>query len=242
MIYDGCQTKLVPEYLTPAAFWAVPSLTYDSQLVYRKGLVFGGTISPFFLMKREPAEKVVIPPWSGVAAGTAVSRARLLFLASVQDASESMTLQEWVPLLEALAKAGEGLVLVTNALQNKTILAALLVNNYRSVMQCVVVTQGNMPGHWLDKLYPKVLHRKEGLFHGSGKSTTQKVSEIEREGLPLFEEVWTRKDASVAIPRNGNREWDDLLSDVASLEVSGYNYEDYKQRFETIAQEISIST
>jgi hypothetical protein len=221
--------------------WAYSSRTYESQLFDRKGLVLGGTISPFFLMNREPDEKVTIPPWNGVAAGTVLSRARLLFLASAQHDSGVETLKEWVPLLETLAKANEGLLVVTNDFQNHTILDTLLVNNYKCVMDCAVVKQGGISDDKLEKLYPKVSQRKEGLFRGSVKGTTQKISELAREALPLFETVWVRRDATVAIPAEGNHEWDDLLSEVALITVGGESYDDFKQRFEIIAQEISVS-
>jgi hypothetical protein len=230
--------------LSSNRIWAVPSLTYETHLVFPKGLLLGGTISPYFLMKRVPSQKgYVTPPWTVTAAGASVGSARLLFLESVPDAPETEALKEWIPLLESLAKAGEGLVVVTDDMANQAILSLLLINNSHSAVPCGIVTRGDTPAAKLETLLPKAPARKDGgLFRGAAKGTTQKMLEIEREALPRSELVWIRKDASVAFPTSANHDWDDLLIEVAIISVSGSDIEDLNHRFEMVSQEIATWT
>jgi hypothetical protein len=217
--------------------WATRSITYKSQLRLLQGLVLGGTLSPHFTAKRQPADGAIVDSaWTIVAAGASLSSTRLIYLDEVPDASESVTLQEWVPFLESLAKANEGLCVVSPKFSNRTLLATLIVNNARGRLQCVVVEPGNLSQTVAAKLHPKPGPRIEAFFN---KGAPAKISEIQRESLMVFDPIWFR-DSAVAIPSPGEKdESGEFFQTCAVIEVGGRSLEDQNIRFQLLSQTIT---
>jgi len=218
--------------------WVKSSATYASSLSICKGLLLGGSLSPFFLDKRQMSDNADAEiRWNKIAAGVSMSQSRILYLDEIAEASEQSTLQSWVPILESCAKAKDGLLIVSPHFENKVLLAMLLVNNDRGRLQCVVINPGELSEAAVDRLQPKGGSRLDNFFN---KGMQTKISELNRESLLLFDQVWIRRDASVAFPiSEDDKDPANILQDVAVIEVGGRSADDLMHRLKLVSDEIA---
>jgi hypothetical protein len=207
--------------LDRTAVWCERSLTQKSRVEFRKALVLGGAHSPGYLC-REPrwgtAQKKV--PWVFWAA-----RPRILVAETIDG-----TLRDWLPFLEAAAKAGDSVLLVSPEARNEELLAVFLVNTHRESLLCCPV----LPGAAQENLHAlsTQLASDAGIL-GRGKAPSAELFAR----LPRAAEVSVRADAALVLP-NDDQGWDAISSEVAILHVGGQNYDDQQERLEALSREI----
>jgi hypothetical protein len=186
----------------PARIWGKASQTYDTKISYRKGVVFGGSISPFFLQEREATPKM---GWAEVG-GTTLGRSRIILAETVP---ESANLNEWLTFLQTIAKEREGLFIVVTSFLHEEILSTLLINNMKNILQVVVAK------------HP----RSEAIK----KVPTTTLPTLSRLQLPIVSGVWIRKDSSVVFQ---DRTIENPLptAECAVIEVGGVDINDINRR------------
>jgi hypothetical protein len=198
----------------PARIWGKASFTYETKISYRKGALFGGSLSPFFLQDRENTPRLA---WADVG-GTMLGKSRIILAETVP---ESANLNEWVTLLQSIAKEREGLFVVVTTFLHEEILSTLLINNLKNTIQTVVV--------------------KHPQFAGVKKLPTPTVPTLNRLQLPIASGVWIRKDASLVFQ---DRTIEEPLSttECAVIEVGGKDIPDINRRLVLLNDAISNMT
>lgn len=211
--------------------WCQRSLGVESSVGFRKGLVLGGAISPFYLLETPlwgAVQKKV--PWT-----LSVTRARIL----VAEALTS-SLAQWIPLFEELAKNAEALLLITPEVQHDELLAFFIVNAHaKSVVCCPIkpceVYAGNLRALATKLMAPQVMSTAGKIppYLSAGDAPPPQS----RESLPLAGEVWVRSDASLVLPESGEQ-WAPLLSEVAIINVGGKTFEDQGEHLRLMTQAV----
>ncbi len=195
----------------PARIWGKASYTYDTKISYRRGAVFGGSLSPFFLQEREGTPKL---GWSDVG-GTTLGRSRIMLAETVP---ESANVNEWVAFLQTIAREREGLFIVVSSFPHEEILGTLLINNLKNSLQVVVAK------------HPK--------FAGIKKIETTTLPTLNRLQLPEASAVWIRKDSSILFQ---DRTVENPLpaTECAVIEVGGRDSLDIHRRVALLNKAIS---
>ncbi|HEY9684853.1 MAG TPA: hypothetical protein V6C86_24965 [Oculatellaceae cyanobacterium] len=195
----------------PSRIWAKASYTYDTKISYRKGMVIGGAYSPYFLQEREAQPRM---GWSDVG-GAILPRSRMILADSVP---EYANIAEWITFLQGLAKEREGLLVMVDNFLQEELLATLLINNVRNVLQASIVKQPDFPG--------------------STRVPTTKAAVLDRNQLPVASAVWVRKESSLAFVEK-NEGPPIPVVECAVIEVGGKDIEDIRTRLQLVQKTIS---
>lgn len=156
--------------------WCTGSIGFETTVTRERGIVLGGAMSPMFLLDRRDTELSYRAPWT-----VKLYRPRILVLRE-EDAS---SIQEWVPMLEALAKKEESLLVVAEKM-DPTVLNTLIVNFRREVLSCCAVWNGSLSGiATLANVHPTLPTTPDKLHRAS--------------------QVWVRKGATVIFPEPDDR-------------------------------------
>jgi hypothetical protein len=195
----------------PSRIWAKASYTYETKISYRKGTVMGGAYSPFFLQEREAQPRM---GWSDVG-GAILPRCRMILADSVP---EYANVAEWITFLQTLAKEREGLLIVVDSFMQEEVLATLLINNVRNVLQASIVKQPDFPG--------------------TSRLPTTKAAVLDRNQLPVASAVWVRKESSLAFVEKNDGPPVPTV-ECAVIEVGGKDAEDIRSRLHTLQRTIA---
>jgi hypothetical protein len=196
------------------AIWCVPSATFETRLDARRGLILGGAHGPHYLRDAGPPEYAV--PWQ-----IWPVRARVIYCSGAAD--EPYTV--WLPLMEAIASAGESLIVVTTSI-GRELLQTFLVNYLRSTLCACVIGPGK------DR-FGRPLAGAEGL--GRPHSTPPR----DPSQLPLVAEAWIRRTASVLLPAAGEL-WPPAAfrQDLTVIETGGDHAENQRERLRYLMTEL----
>jgi hypothetical protein len=200
------------------SIWCTLGTRFETIVTHRKGLRIGGAWSPNFLS--DPGTLQLTHP-------------RVLFVESALN-----PLQDWLPLMEAVARNYESLLVVTDEI-DPVLLATFIINTRKDTLVCCAVRpvpiseQSWLEGVTADK--PEGLrlslsdssfgrrgHRRESF--GKGRHSPPKRADE----VPLCEEALVRKAAAVVFPLAG--EWSASLENVAVIQVGGEYHEDQQAR------------
>lgn len=184
--------------------WCKASDVFENVVEDRRGLVLGGAWSPHFLRDTENSTDGI--PWMK----------RLLHprIVAVEKATEKLA--DWLPLMEAIAGAGESLVLATREISTE-MLHTLIVNSVKGTLPSVVI-------HLEEDGIPGAL----GEVLDSIPSSTDSV--------PRAGEAWIRRTGTAVFPPAGER-WDDL-QDLEIVSVGGESFEHMQARLRYMVRAI----
>ncbi|MEO7725330.1 MAG: hypothetical protein ABIU29_11710 [Chthoniobacterales bacterium] len=189
--------------------WCSASETFDSLLIERRGLLLGGALSPHFL--RDATAMGWEIPW-------AVRLRKCRVVVCDQAAHEPLT--RWLPLMESIVAAGEALLVVTETVGSE-LLSTFAVNAWKGTLAvCAVHPLGDGAGS-----------PASGARFDTPPASPDK--------LPLIDEVWIRRTATVCFPKAG-----DALASAAALqnfaviETGGENHDDQYDRLRFLMREL----
>lgn len=185
--------------------WGRPSIGFDTTIRRVKGAVLGGSWSPRFLHKDSSRSAL---PWT-IPWAVRLQYVRVLIFENV-----TLSLNNCLPLLEEIARAGESLLIVTEDIEPEMI-AALLVNHQKGVLKCCAIRNK-------DRL--SIEHSQSQILGKSWQYLPKKASE-----LPLVHEVCVRKEATVVLPNDPYKIVDNF-GDIIMIEVGGEDYDDQQRR------------
>jgi hypothetical protein len=196
------------------SIWCVPSATFETRLTARRGLILGGAHGPHYLRDAGPPEYAV--PWQ-----IWPVRARVIYCNGAAD--EPYTV--WLPLMEAIAAAGESLIVVTTSIERQ-LLQTFLVNYLKSTLCACVIAPGK------DR-YGRLLAGAEGL----GRPLSSPPRDPAQ--LPLVGEAWIRRTATALLPAAGEL-WPSaaFLEDLTVIETGGHHAEDQRERLRFLMTEL----
>ncbi len=199
------------------AIWCVPAAGFETRLNHRRGLVLGGAHGPQYLRDAGPPDYAV--PWQIWAV-----RARVIHC----DGAAEKPFTAWLPLMEAIAAAGESLIVVTGSIERQ-LLQTLLVNFLKSTLCACVIGPGK------DR-YGSALPGVEGLGRAFSSPPHTPAE------LPLVAEAWIRRTASVLLPAAGES-WPSAasLQDLTIIETGGDHAEDQRDRLRFLMTELQRS-
>jgi hypothetical protein len=186
--------------------WCKSADTFETTVSHRQGLLLGGAWSPHFLRDSTGAALDDIP-WT-----RRLMNPRIVVTDKATDA-----LAVWLPLLEAVAKAGESLLMVTSEISTE-ILHTLIVNSVRATLPGAVIRQGD--GRAADAL---------------GKVWTSPPTQTDR--VPQAAEAWVRRTGSVLFPAPGDS-WRGDMQDVEIISVGGESYDHQQDRLRYLVRTI----
>jgi len=189
--------------------WCAASETFDSHLTQRRGLLLGGAFSPHFL--RDSTAMCWDTPWA-----VRLRHCRVV----ICDKAARQPVAAWLPLMEAVAGAGESLLVVTETIDSE-LLATFVVNAFKGTLPVCVV------------------HPVAGRSDRSvaGAQFTTPPSGLDQ--LLRIDDVWVRRTATVCFPAAG-----DPLSSAAALqdfvviETGGENHDDQFDRLRLLMREL----
>ncbi|HEY9754503.1 MAG TPA: hypothetical protein V6C97_05060, partial [Oculatellaceae cyanobacterium] len=131
---------------------------------------------------------------------------------------EYANIAEWITFLQGLAKEREGLLVMVDSFLQEELLATLLINNVRNVLQASIVKQPDFPG--------------------STRVPTTKAAVLDRNQLPVASAVWVRKESSLAFVEK-NEGPPIPIVECAVIEVGGKDAEDIRARLQLVQKTIS---
>jgi hypothetical protein len=195
--------------------WCVAADGFETTVSHRQGLIIGGAWSPHFL--RDGGDFWWDVPWTV-----------RLWAPRIATIDRAITpLAQWLPLMEAVAKTGESLLVVTREISAE-LLQTFIVNSLKKSLSCCVV-------------------RVAENLHGYGLTATgvpwEFVESPSRtaDRLPQAAEAWIRRTATVLFPSTNptsDYEWRSSLSDVAIISVGGENHDDQLDRLRFLVKAI----
>jgi hypothetical protein len=191
--------------------WCVAADGFDTTVSARRGLILGGAWSPHFL--RDAPDLWWDVPWT----------MRLWAPRTITIDKADMPLAQWLPLMEAVAKAGESLLIVTREVSSE-LLQTIIVNSLKKTLSgCIVRTAENLSGYAIPP---------------SGVPWEVAVAPAKtNDRLPQAAEAWVRRSATVLFPKIEN-EWQSLDSEVTIISVGGENHEDQIGRLRFLVKRI----
>ena len=191
--------------------WCVAADGFETTVAHRQGLVLGGAWSPHFLRDRGDLWWDV--PWT-----------MRLWLPRIVTIDKAVTpLPQWLPLMEAIAKAGESLLIVTREISTE-LLQTIIVNSLKKTLSCCVVRVAeNLPGY--------------GLAATGVPWRFVEAPPNSADSLPQAAEAWIRRRSTVLFPASPN-EWRSSISDVTIISVGGENHEDQQDRLRFVVKTI----
>ena len=203
--------EVTPSVPDSRYIWCVAADGFETTVSHRQGLILGGTWSPRFL--RDGGDFWWDVPWT----------VRLWVPRIVTIEKAIMPLPQWLPLMEAIAKAGESLLVVTREISTE-LLQTFIVNSLKKSLSCCVV-------------------RVAENLHGYGLPATSVPWEFVEapsrtsDVLPQAAEAWIRRTATVLFPASDN-EWRLSVSDVTIISVGGENHDDQQDRLRFLVKTI----
>ena len=191
--------------------WCVAADGFETTVSHRQGFVLGGAWSPHFL--RDRASFWWDVPWT--------VHLRLPSIVEVERAVAPIP--EWLPLMEAIAQAGESLLLITKEVSTD-LLRMLIVNSLKETLACCVIRAGEgLPG-W----GRSAASSPWGFVDTPPKTAVQ---------LPKAAEAWVRRNATVLFP-SPDSEWRSLVRDLTVISVGGKNQDDQRDRLRFLVEAI----
>jgi hypothetical protein len=185
--------------------WCSASETFDSGLQQRRGVLLGGAFSPHFL--RDSTETRWEVPWT-----VRLRHCRV----AICDKAGDKPVAAWLPLLEAIAAAGEALLVVTETIDSE-LLSTLVVNAFKGTL-------------------PVCVSRPAGGAASSARLSTPPTT---ADQLLRIDEVWVRRSATVLFPKAGEPLANSpALEDFVVVETGGENHEDQHHRLRLLMREL----
>lgn len=199
--------RLVPDH---RHVWCTAADTFESRVIQRRGLLLaGGAVSPHFLRDSTNANWDI--PW--------MVRLRHCRVVVCSKAAQE-PLAAWLPLMEAIAGAGESLLVITETIESE-LLQTFVVNNFKgSLRVCAVHPLGDRSG-------------------SAASGSQWAMPPTAPDQLPRIDDVWVRRSATVCFPQSG----DPLssaaaLQDFAIIETAGENHTDQFDRLRFLMREL----
>jgi len=220
---DALLDQALQRVQDPRRVWLQSSLGFDSRIEWSRGMILGGALSPHYLTKKHADDLRRDVPYT-------VWLEHPRFLACPGPRPD---FKDWIPLLEALSKLSDALVLVTPRMESDDLFATLLANHVRNVIRCVVISPG--PGHPPDlKALARLLDTLELRPAPKPPPTSYLAAEAVPvpqllDLLPCAGRAGIRRGCTVAIPSPG-AENSPALSDIAILRVGGEHVDDLQDR------------
>jgi hypothetical protein len=194
--------RMVPD---DRRIWCLASDTFDSRLQQRRGILLGGAYSPHFL--RDSTEMRWEVPWT-----VRLRHCRV----AICDKAADKPFATWLPLLEAIAGAGESLLVVTETIDSE-LLSTLVVNAFKGTLPVCVVRPAS------------------GSAPGARLSTPPATADQ----LLRIDEVWVRRTATVLFPKAGEPlASSPAVEDFVFIETGGENHEDQHDRLRLLMHEL----
>jgi hypothetical protein len=191
--------------------WCVAADGFETTISQRRGLILGGAWSPHFL--RDAADLWWDVPWT----------MRLWAPRIVTITKADMPVGDWLPLMEAVAKAGESLLMVTRDVSTE-VLQTVVVNALKKTLSgCVVRAAESISGY--------------GMPASGVPWEFVDVPPKTNERLPQAAEAWVRRSATVLFPKIES-EWQSFDSEVTIISVGGENHEDQIERLRFLVKRI----
>jgi hypothetical protein len=189
--------------------WCTASDTFESRLLSRRGILLGGAYSPHFLRDSSPTNWEL--PWT-----VRLRNCRI----TVCDGAASQPVSAWLPLLEAIAGAREGLLVVTEDIERE-LLTTFVVNAVKGTLPVCVVRPA------------------AGASSGARLAVPPKTPDQ----LIRIDEVWVRRSATVLLPKADDPLANSpTLENVVVLEVGGENHEDQHHRLRLLMHELQTTS
>lgn len=185
--------------------WCKPSFDFQTTVAHREGLLLGGVRSPLFL--RDAGEGLDGIPWVK----------RLYRLRIVVCEKATGTVADWLPLMEAIAKAGESLLLVTEQIAEE-LLQTLIVNSIKGTLPNAVIYRGN-----------------DGSVEALGREWSSPPEQTDR--VPRAAEAWVRRTGTVVFPEPSGG-WRGHMQDVEVISAGGESYDHQLERLRFLVREI----
>jgi hypothetical protein len=191
--------------------WCVAADGFETTVSHRQGLILGGAWSPQFLSDKWSSWWNT--PWT----------VNLRTPAIVRIERAVTPISEWIPLMEALAQAGESLPIVTKEISTE-LLHTLIVNALRETLGCCAVRAvQNLPASGLSAI------NTSWEFVESPPKTARL--------LPKAAETWSRRNATVLFP-SSDSEWRTVVNDITVISVGGKNQDDQHDRLRFLVETI----
>jgi hypothetical protein len=191
--------------------WCAAADGFETTVSHRQGLILGGAWSPHFL--RDQWSSWWNTPWT--------VNLRLPAIVRIEKAVSPIS--EWIPLMEAIAQAGESLLIVTREISSE-LLHTLIVNALKETLGCCVVRAAeNLPG-----------------WGSSAINTSWEFVETPprtARNLPKAAEAWSRRNATVLFP-SSESEWRTVVNDITVISVGGKNQDDQHDRLRFLVETI----
>ena len=203
--------ELRPSVPDSRLLWCMPADGFETTVSHRQGLILGGAWSPHFLRDRGDFWWDV--PW--------VMRLRFPRIVTIEKAIAPIS--EWLPLMEAIAKAGESLLLVTREVETE-LLRTFIVNSLKEALACCVVRVAEDPAGY-------------GLPAASIPWEVVEATPKTPDHLPRAAEAWVRRTATVLFPASDN-EWQSAVGELTIISVGGENHEDQQDRLRFLVKTI----
>jgi hypothetical protein len=191
--------------------WCVAADGFETTVSHRQGLILDGAWSPHFLRDRGSFWWDV--PWTvNLRMPTIVRMERAL-----------TPISEWIPLMEAIAQAGESLLLVTREVSTD-LLHTFIVNSLRETLACCVV---------------RAAEDLSGLVLSAANTSWGFVEAPPRTArlLPKAAEAWIRRNATVLFPSQDS-EWRSIVNEITVISVGGKNQDDQHERLRFLVETI----
>ena len=191
--------------------WCVAANGFETTVSRRQGVILGGAWSPHFLRDDEDL-------WWGVPWTVRLWAPRIV---TIERAVAP--LQQWLPLMEAIAKAGESMLVVTREISAE-LLQTIIVNSLKKTLSCCVArVVESLPGYGL----PATGVPWEFVETPPGAA----------DRLPQAAEAWVRRTATLLFPAPAGG-WLPPVSDVTIISVGGENHEDQQDRLRFLVKTI----
>lgn len=191
--------------------WCVPAEVYETRLIYRRGLLLGGSWSPLFLRDKGPVWWEV--PWT--------LQLRLPAIVMVERATAPLS--EWLPLMEATVQAGESLLVLTKEVSAE-ILQTFIVNSVKETLSCCIIRVAEDQSAW-------------GSPAPDMSWEFVQTPPKNRDRLLRAGEAWVRRTGTVVFPAPGGQ-WQPAVEDIAVIAVGGRNRDDQHDRMRFLVDAI----
>ena len=192
--------------------WCTTADGFETTVSSRRGLILGGAWSPHFL--RDGGAALWDVPWTmKVWSPTIVTIEKAV-----------APLSEWLPLMEAVAKAGSSLLVVTRDVSTE-LLRTFVVNALKETLSCCVVHMAEDETAWgIPVTMPW------GVVEAPPKKAA---------GLPQAAEAWIRRTATVLFTAPDS-DWVPS-QEITIISVGGRNHDDQHDRLRFLVETIQSS-
>jgi hypothetical protein len=220
---DALLDEALQRVKDPRRVWLQSSLGFDSRIEWGRGMILGGALSPHYLTKRPADDLRRAVPYT-----VWLEHPRFLVCPAPRP-----DFKDWIPMLEALAKLSDTLIVVTPRMESDDLFATLLANHVRSVIRCVVISPGPAQAPDLKALSRTLDTLELRPSPKAPPSSYLAAGEIPLppllDQLPRAERVAIRRGCTVAIPGPG-AEQSPALSEIAIVHVGGEHADDLQDR------------